>query len=326
VLKLAAALLIAAVTPQMLSAAQREGTVVWYTSVDTQALNAIVQRFEQTHPGITLQVLRAGANQIPPRVLTEQTAGKFNADLISSDLLAADQLVTAGALQPYRASGLAKFVKGSYDPRGYWVSIYDATTVLAWNPQRLKADGLQPPKSLADLAKPEWRGKIGIDTSAYNWYQGVLQTQPRATDLLKKIAANRPVLTDGHTVTVTELEAGEFDVTPTAYGYMVSHEQELGRPVDFLNPKPLIVDPAPLALAKNAPHPNAARVLIEWLTSKEGQEFILQVSNRPSPRVDVKNPPRVFDPSQPYHMAEPLDQAEYNRLVTQYRALWGIGG
>jgi iron(III) transport system substrate-binding protein len=321
-LRLLAALTIATISPQIMTAAKQEGTVVWYTSVDTQALNAIVQRFEQTHPGITLQVLRAGANQIPARVMTEQTAGKYNADLISGDLLSMNQLIAAGALQRYRPSEVAKFAKGGFDPNGYWVSIYNATTVIAWNPQRLKADGLAPPKSLADLAKPEWRGKIGIDTSAYNWYFGLLKTQPGAVELLKKIAQNKPVLTDGHTVTVTQLEAGEFDVTPTAYGYMAGHERGLGRPVDFLNPSPLIVDPAPIAIAKNAPHPNAARVLLEWLTSKEGQELIVQVSDRPSTRVDVKNPPGIFDPSKPYYMLTAPDRAEYNTLVTQYHSIF----
>ena len=265
-LRLAAALLLAVVSPQVMSAAKTEGTVVWYTSVDTKAVNAIVTRFQETHPGITLQVLRTGANQIPPRIMTEQTAGKFNADLINGDLLAMSQLIAAGALQTYHPSEANKFVKGSYDPNGYWISIYNATTVIAWNPQKLKADGLQPPKSLADLAKPEWRGKIGLDASAFNWYSGVLATQPDAAELLKKIVENKPVLTEGHTVTVAQLETGEFDVTPTAYGYMANHERSLGRPVDFLNPKPLLVDPAPLALARNAPHPNAARVLLEWLT------------------------------------------------------------
>ncbi|HXP94631.1 MAG TPA: extracellular solute-binding protein [Candidatus Binatia bacterium] len=325
-LRLAFALLLAALSPQTMSAAKQEGTVVWYSSIDVPTLNAIVQRFQETHPGITVAVLRAGANQIPPRIMTEQAGGKFNADLVNGDMLSINQLVVAGALQVYHPTELGKFVKGSYDPNGYWSSIYNATTVIAWNPQKLKADGLQPPKSLADLAKPEWRGKIGLDSSAFNWYSGVLQTQPGAAEIMKKIAENKPRLTDGHTVTVTQLEAGEFDVTPTAYGYMANHERELGRPVDFLNPKPLLVDLSPLALVKNAPHPNAARVLIEWLLSKEGQQYIIEVSDRPSSRIDVKNPPRVWSASMQFYMLPAPDRNQYNSIVTQYKALLGVGG
>jgi iron(III) transport system substrate-binding protein len=204
--------------------------------------------------------------------------------------------------------------------------MYNATTVIAWNPQKLKADGLRPPASLDDLAKAEWRGKIGIDASAFNWYLGLLQTRPDAADLLKKIAANHPLVTDGHTVTVTQLETGEFDVTPTAYGYMADHERAAGRPVEFLNPKPLLVDPSPLSIAKNAPHPNAARVLVEWLLSQEGQQFVADVSDRTSSRVDVHNPPRVFNSRTQFFMLPAPDRAQYNTIVTQYRALFGLGG
>src|SRR5579883_238720 len=155
------ALALAAVfSAQLLSAAKQEGTVVWYTSMDVKALNAIVARFQETHPGITLQVLRAGANQIPPRVMTEQTAGAYNADLISGDLLAMSQLVAAGAIQPYRPTEVARFVKGSYDPNGYWISIYNATTVIAWNPRKLKAEDSRRPRR-----SPIWRSRNGAGRS-----------------------------------------------------------------------------------------------------------------------------------------------------------------
>ncbi|HXF33526.1 MAG TPA: hypothetical protein VN603_03050, partial [Candidatus Acidoferrales bacterium] len=54
----------AAVPPNVMEAAKREGTVVWYTSVDTKTLAGVVQRFEQSHPGITLQTLQITSNLI----------------------------------------------------------------------------------------------------------------------------------------------------------------------------------------------------------------------------------------------------------------------
>ena len=71
-------------------------------------------------------------------------------------------------------------MKGSVDPKGSWIALFSETTVIAWNPEKLKADGLRPPASLADLGKPEWRGKIGLDDAAFNWYQAVLLTQKDA--------------------------------------------------------------------------------------------------------------------------------------------------
>jgi iron(III) transport system substrate-binding protein len=314
----------AAVSADVMAAAKREGLVVWYTSVDAKTLPGVVTRFEQTHPGIKLQTLQITSNLIPARILTEQRGHQYNADVCNGDIVPMSQLAAAGVLQPYHPAEPGKFVKGAIDPNGLWTSLYDDTTVLAWNPKKLAADGLKPPTSLADLTKPEWSGKIGIDSTAYNWYQGLVETDPKAQEFLKKLVANKPFLTQGHTNTVTQLEAGEFDVTPTAYGYMADLEHRNGRPVDFLNPKPLFVGLGPVGFVANAPHPNAARVFLDWLLSKDGQQTIIDVSGRPSARTDVQNNANVFNARMPIHILSTPDQAKYKDLVSEYKALLGI--
>jgi iron(III) transport system substrate-binding protein len=314
----------ATVSPDVMAAAKKEGVVVWYTSTDTKALAGLVAKFEASHPGITLQTLQLSSNLIPARILTEQRGNHYNADLTNGDNIPMGQLKAAGALQPYKAPDPEKFVKGALDPNDYLHTVYMATTVLAWNPKKLAADGLKPPASLADLAKPEWRGKIGIDSTAYNWYMGVLETMPNAQEFLKAIVANKPFLTQGHTNTVTQLESGEFDVTPTAYGYLADEDHVAGRNVDYLIPKPLLVDLGPLCLVKNAPHPNAAHVLLDWLLSKDGQQAFVDLSGRPSMRTDVKNRPGVYNPSMQIHIVSTPDPAKYNTLVADYKALLGV--
>jgi len=300
--------------------------VVWYTSLETLTLNAVAQRFEQTHPNISLQPLRMEGNKIPARITIEQTAGKFSADVISADELPMEQLQEAGALQVFHPDVRDKFIVGSYDPNGYWTTLYYDTTVIAWNPQKVRADGLRAPTSLADLARPEWSGKIGIDASAFNWYAGVLATQSDARALLQRIAANRPLMTSGHTETVMQLSAGEFDVTPTAYGYMADHEQRRGRPVAFINPRPLIMTPTTISLAKNAPHADAARAFLSWILSREGQQFIVDRSGRNCARADIANNARVFSRNQPYYILPAPNRAQYNTLVSEFKALFGLGG
>jgi iron(III) transport system substrate-binding protein len=314
----------AAVPPGVMEAAKREGTVVWYTSIDAKTLTGVVQRFEQTHPGINLQTLQITSNLIPARIITEQRGGKFNVDVANGDIVPMAQLAAAGALQPYRPADAAKFVKGAIDPNGLWTTLYFDTTVIAWNTKKLQADGLKPPTTVADLAKPEWRGKIGLDSTAYNWYQGLVELDPNAKDLLTKIMANRPLLTQGHTNTMTQLEAGEFDVSPTVYGYLADKEHRAGTGIDFINPRPLIVGLTPVALVKNAPHPNAARVLLDWLLSKEGQQAIVELSGRPSARLDVQNNPNVFNSRMAIHIIKTPDPAAYNALVSQYKQILGV--
>jgi iron(III) transport system substrate-binding protein len=317
----------ATVSPSVSAAAKKEGTVVWYTTMNDKDLDATVKRFESLHPGINVQTLRLGSSQLPARIITEQRGGKYNADVISGDGFQVAQLIGAGAMQPDPNTEAEKFITGTVDPHGMWSSLYQNTTVLAWNPQRLKADNLKPPSSLADLTKPEWKGRIGIDAGALNWYIGSVQDNGAAEDLMKKIAANKPIMTTGHTETITQLESGEFDITPTAYGYLADQEKKLGRPIDFANPRPLLVTLNPIGLAKNAPHPDAGRVLIDWLLSKEGQEYLAQQGGGEiSSRTDVVSNPQVWNPKLPYTIVRPPGSAQYNQVVQQFKSIFGIAG
>ena len=170
--------LAAAVPSDVLAGAKKEGTVVWYTSIEAPTIRGIAQRFEQAYPGVSVSPLRLGSSQLPARIITEQRGGKFNADVADADDFQFHQLVEAGAIARAPNGQPKAFIKGMVDPGGMWTALFYSTTVIAWNTQKVKADGLQPPTSLADLAKPQWKGKIGIDSEAFNWYSGVLATQP----------------------------------------------------------------------------------------------------------------------------------------------------
>lgn len=317
----------AALPASVTDGAKKEGTVIWYATMNTKDMELTAARFMATHPGIHVETLRATSSELPARVITEQRGGKFNADVISGDEFQVSQLVLAGALDKYKPAELDRFIKGTYDPNGYWTNLYQNTTVIAWNPQRLKADHLQAPASTADFARPEWKGKFGIDTGAFNWYIGTLQADAGAGRTMEKIAANAPVKTTGHTATVVQLESGEFDATPTAYGYLSDQEQRTGKPLAYVNPKPLLVTLNPIGLAKNAPHPNAARVFLEWLLSKDGQSYIAESGGGEiSSRTDVHNNPRIWNPKNPYVIVHAPDSARYNDAVHQFRALFGLNG
>jgi len=315
---------VAATSPVVAAAARTEGTVVWYSALEAPSLNMMVQKFNASHPGIVVQGLQIASTRIPARVMTEQSAGKVQADVVSGDQFSVSQLAEIGALQPFAVSDPEKFVKGSIDPKGLWAALFSETTVIAWNPQKLRADGLRPPGSLADLAKPEWKGKLGVDGQAFNWYQAVLLTQKNASETLKRIADNHPLITTGHTVTVTQLANGEFDATPTAYGYMVEERRLAGQPVDFVNLVPNLVNLEPIAIVKDAPHPNAARVLIDWLLSPEGQ-LLIAGTGHTSRRIDVAGNPRIFNPKEPAFVMPAPDRNAYNAMVNGYKALLGVG-
>ena len=313
--------------PAVAQQPKTEGTVVWYATMNTNDMTLTANEFMRTHPGIKLQTLRLGSSQLPARVATEQRAGKYNADVISGDQFQVSQLVEIGAFSKYQVPEAGKFIKGTIDPNGYWANLYQNTTVIAWNPAKLKADHLPVPTSFADFAKPAWKGKFGLDTGAVNWYMGILQTDKNGDALAKSIAGNAPVKTSGHTQTVTSLETGEFDATPTAYGYMADQTKRKRHDVDFANPSPLFVTLNPVGMAKNAPHPQAAKVFIDWLLSRDGQQYIAQRGGGEiSSRTDVKNNAAIWQGNHPFAIIQSPTSDRYNAVEREFRSMLGLPG
>lgn len=72
------------VAPELVDAANREGKLVWYTSIELSMAGAIAKAFMQAYPKITVQTERSGAERILQRLMQEYASGIHNADVIES--------------------------------------------------------------------------------------------------------------------------------------------------------------------------------------------------------------------------------------------------
>ncbi len=283
-------------TPKALS---QRSTVTWYTTVSASDVQPIIQAFTKVHPNIKVNALRLSADQIPARVLTEQRAGKYNADVISCDSPEMAQLIHAGGLQPYNPPGEAQLPSGLSLPLGYTGVIYVVTTVPAWNPTAVKKAHLTPPTTWQVLTKPEWKGKFSMDPGAVNWYESLIVAMghTKALALLQALGRNKPVLVASHTQAVTQVEAGQPLATATAYAYIAAKgEKKDPGLITFANPAPLPASLNLIDIAKNAPHLAAAKVFVDWLVSDAGQMAIVSLTKEISLRSDAGDNPAVWDP------------------------------
>jgi iron(III) transport system substrate-binding protein len=315
---------------QLLSAANKEGQVVWYTSFTQDDINAIDGAFAKQYPGIKIKSLRLNAQQVPSRMITEQRGGKYNADVVTTNAEYLNQLRLVGALQPYDPPDMQPLPSNLSLPKGFQGVVYLQTTVAAYNPQALKKAGLSAPTSFADFAKPEWKGNFSIDPEALNWYQSLITTMghDKALALVKAIGNNSPKLVTNHTLAVTQLEAGEPAATATAYAHKVLEEQKKNpAALTFYNENPVPTDLTLTDLGKNAPHSAAAQLFDDWLLSKTGQTAIVDITAKVSLRTDVRNEAAVWNPAKwrPAY-ANPLTPAdEYNKELAEFNAAMHVG-
>lgn len=308
----------------LIAAANKEGALNLYTTIAGNDVGKVVAAFNKTYPDIKVNTLRLSASDLPPRVITEQRGGKYIADVVTGDSPQVAQLIHAGALQPYDAPDNVPLPADLKLPDGYQSVVYVLTTVIAYNPQTLQKLGLPTPTTWEDLTKPQWKGHFSVDPTAVNWYDSLVVSMghDKALQLAKDMGNNSPKLVSGHTLALTQVQAGEPAASIAAYGYKASAmgAKDPGT-LEFVNTTPLPSSLNLVDVVKNAPHPNAAKLFVDWIVSQQGQQAVIDTTSHTSIRDDVNNDPKVWNPSKwpPAWGQANLPADTYNQYVQELK-------
>jgi iron(III) transport system substrate-binding protein len=267
----------AAITPELIAAAKKEGKVTFYTAMDLQFAQQAGKVFEEKFPGISVRVERSGAERVFSRIAQEY----------GSNVRAVDVVNTADAahcivwkrnnwLEAYLPEDVAKhFDKNYFDPDGFHATTRILVSPIAYNTNLVKKE--EAPKSYADLLDPKWAGKI---VKAHPGYSGTILTATHQTardvgwDYFEKLAKQRVMQVQSASDPPKKLALGERAIMADGIEYGVFQLKEGGKPVDVIYPvegSPLIVGPN--GVLKNAPNPNAARLFQSFALSAECQQF-----------------------------------------------------
>jgi iron(III) transport system substrate-binding protein len=308
------------------AAAKKEGEVVWYTTSEEPELQA---GFEKAYPGVKLTEVSVSGTAMVTRIAAEQKGNKYSVDVVNGESSNELNLRSANALAPYTPPDESPLPSGVSLPAGYATALYANTTVIAYNPKSVQKLGLTPPTSVSDFANPKWNHQISVDPTAVTWYLGLGDTlggRDKVKSLMEQIGKNNPVFVTSRTAAVTAVQSGDPAATMSAYGYRAaSLAKKDPSSLVFVNPTPLPTTLNVVNLVRNAPHPNAARLLIDWLSSKEGQEVIAGQTGRITLRSDVPNNPLIWDPSKwkPQYDVPNLSASDYNNDADEFSAAIG---
>jgi len=317
----------AAVGDDLIARAKGEGRVVLYGAMVGDQANAAAERFHAAY-GITLDVLRIGADQIPARIMTEARGGMHNADAIAQPALQTGLLKRLGLLASYVPPEKAELLAGMADPDGAWTTYCIKTEVIAFNPARLRALGIAAPRTWEDLSRPEWRGQFALASNDIEWDVALRKFYGRARNdqLMRALAANQPRLIESHTLGLTLIASGEVLGMAAAYGPDALIAKRKGLAVDFVNPTPTVMELDAFSILKDAPHPNAARLLLRWWLARDTQQWWTDNFISPSARKDVRSDRTLLDPHGRYVTTDPADSADYNADVRDFRTIFNIVG
>src|SRR5438552_17240903 len=271
--------------------------------------------FNQRYPFVRLTLLRSTGEKVRTRILTEAQAGRHTWDVVSFNLLDIDALNREGLLAEYRSPEAASgYPAGSVDARR--AAIYVRQYVIGYNTRLVK----DPPKSWADLLQPQWTGQLAIDESDVEWYAAMLDYSGRdkGMQFMRALARQKPQQRRGHSLLTRLLVAGDFPLALIHAGEIEKEKQD-GAPVEWVKTlDPIVTSPSQVAISAKAPHPAAARLLVDFLLSREGQR-VIESRGRVPARTDLGSGPGA---ELKVHYVSAGLAPQFNRYENEFRGIF----
>jgi iron(III) transport system substrate-binding protein len=247
------------------------GTVNFYGTLAQINAERILPVFEKRFPGMKVNHVDATADKLAARAITEARGGRVLADVfqmaLENVLQVIDQKLTVDWLPPEAAAYPANF-KGSN-----WLAADMVIITAAWNTNLVKKG--DEPKSFDDFANPKWKGKVIAEPRDVELLIGLARhkykNDEKAFDFLRKLAANDIEFHKGHSELAEFLVAGQAAACVTCYAHHYPPRIKKGAPLGYMLTEGIATITAD-ALAKDASHPNSARLFYRWSASEEGQK------------------------------------------------------
>ena len=281
-------------TPAMVAAAAKEGKVVWYTSVDVKVAEAVAKAFRTEYPNIEIDVERAGSERVFQRINQEYQSAIRNVDVVNSSdashFIFWKQQKWLGSHTP---PDVKRFPAQFRDPEGYFATWRATLSVMGYNTKLVETK--DAPAGYADLLDPKWKGKL---VKSHPGYSGTSLTGTYAIvkllgwDYLEKLSKQGVQQLQSTTATPKSIASGERLVMVDGNEYNMFIEIDAKSPVKIIYPKegtPFVTSPS--AIFAEAPHPNAARVLENFLFTAKIQQLTVNEGGTRSVHPDVKDPP-----------------------------------
>ena len=287
-----ALMLVAVLALSLASAASAEGKVMLYSSMQEAQLQAIEKAFEAKYPDVDMEYYYAGGGKLVTKMTTEaQDGGQIASDLVwLGDPSDYEVFKANGWLQPYVSPETEHIAKEYMDAEGYYTAGRLVTMGIAWNINLVEeADA---PKTWNDLLDPKWQGQIIMtdpaqaSTTKY-WMAAMMQSEKYGPAFFQKLRDNGVELESGTTATHNRVADASY-LVGICLDYVSANLIAEGSPMAFhYTTEDVITMTSPIAIIKGCANLDNAKLLMDFILSKEGQEVLVE-NNLVSVRDDVE--------------------------------------
>jgi iron(III) transport system substrate-binding protein len=255
---------------KILAAAKKEGLVRYYTVQLPAALDRTVAGFRKAHPDIAIESFRGAAGTVMPRADQERASNADGADvMMTTDVVWLSNRAKEGALLAPAGPAARNWPAQQMGGGGRYAIVGYELFVIPYN----KTLARTPPKTYADLLKPEFKGRLGTIESAsqslaawYDWLE-----KANGAEFLSGLKAQNPKLYVSGAPIAQAVASGEIAASAFATVTAVKPLMDAGAPMDFVVPNPSFAASFGMSALSWAKRPNAGLVFMDYVMSVEGQ-------------------------------------------------------
>jgi len=324
----AAATALAQSWDEIVAAARKEGKVVFYNNLQPNGIEPLLASFRKAHPDIQPEQIRLGSNALIERFQTEFNAGRNLADVV---ITFPDERIEkgleAGWMAEWTPPELPNFPP-SINQANRIFTLQHAREAIIWNKTLVKP--AEAPKEWVDLFDPKWKGKVAMNPP---WRSVSIQQiiafweDHGIADPAEKLKANEVRFFEGSGGIIQAVLRGDVRIAHLT-DLPLNPLLEDGAPVGFVYPPSGTTLSANKAfVAAQAPHPNAARVFLNWLMTKDGQEALQQYGGLSVTRIGIRPLSKLPATSQLPNVVDGekiLAPARQAKIVGQWRTVFGV--
>lgn len=282
----------------LVAAAQKEGKLVIYGVTDNEQANHLIREFRTMYPAISVEYSNMSTTELYNRFISETAAGSSADVTWSSSMDLQIKLVNDGYAQPHKSAETAKLPEWAnwkneafgttYEPIGF---VYNKRLIPANDVPQTHADFIK----LLNTQTEKFKGKVNTYDPEKSGVGFMLVTQDKQVnaagfaDLQKALGAVQ-VKVQASTGTMMErIASGE-----NLIGYNLNAAYALTRAqkdpsIGIVLPKDYtLVLSRVMFIAKKAKNPNAAKLWLDFVLSKKGQEIIASKADLYAIRPDVE--------------------------------------
>ena len=311
----------------LIAAAKKEGEVTVFGSLENDVAAAINKGFEAKH-GIKTNYFRGSSTVIIDRITSEHRTGKMTSDVVYTTaapmkFINKEKGLLARYVSPSARDYDKKLIDDFFGPNYRSVIIG-----FVYNTSMIKPE--DAPKSYEDIVSPKWKGKIAMGNpslhdTTIDWLSSlhlVFGSTQKANDWIKRLAAIEPLMLDSMVPVGERIASGEVPLG-VAYVKYVHLWNRKGAPMDYVKGLPVYLgDGNYIGLTNKAPHPNAARLFVDYFLGHESSEIMANVG-------EFVNRPGIYPPiAGADHVASKFVQMismtadDYSKKKEEYRQIF----